>query len=190
MSGARSGIGWGAGAKRGGPPKPPSARQNVVCVTGGNELAARLFGDLPLREDQRPFAGALVDDLDNAHAADDRSCAGERPVQGDALLAVDEPHPIDAGIALAHPKARMAKDGAHGRQHLQVLLVDKGQFVLVHRVVTEPDAERVDDAVPGAVGLFPGRDFERHQFVVDDGHSAGSLTPDPMRTRRSIGRAA
>ena len=32
-SGARSGIGCGAGASRGGPPKPPSARQNVVCFS-------------------------------------------------------------------------------------------------------------------------------------------------------------
>ena len=33
MSGARSGVLWIGGAGRGGPPKPPSARAKVVCVT-------------------------------------------------------------------------------------------------------------------------------------------------------------
>ena len=54
------------GAERGGPPKPPSPRQNIVCVTVAIEFAGRLIGDLAFGEDQRALAGALVDDLDDA----------------------------------------------------------------------------------------------------------------------------
>ncbi len=114
---------------------------------GRDRCAGRLVRHLALAEDQRAFAGAFVDHLDDAQPSDHGALAGERPVQRDALLAVDDFEPIDAGVALARPEAGMAEHGAHGRQHFQVLLVDEGQFVLVHRIVAEPDAERVEHAV-------------------------------------------
>ena len=58
---------------------------------GCDQLAGRLVGHLALGEDQRALAGALVDHFDNALAADTVFCARERPVQRDALFAVDDP---------------------------------------------------------------------------------------------------
>ena len=80
----------------------------------------------------------------------------------------------------------MAEDGGHGRQHFQMLFVDEGQLVLVHRIVAEPDAERVEHAILGRVSLFGGRNLDRHQLIVDNGH----LTPGPTKTRRTSVRAA
>ena len=45
------GIGCGGGVSRGGPPKPPSPRQKMVCVTVADQLAARLVGYRPFRQE-------------------------------------------------------------------------------------------------------------------------------------------
>ena len=81
----------------------------------------------------------------------------------------------------------MPEHGGHGRQHFQVLLIDERELVLVHRVVAEPDTERVEHAVLRLVDLLGGLDFERHQLFVDD---RSSVTPGPRKTLRSIVRAA
>src|SRR5271166_363144 len=83
---------------------------------GCDRLPGRFVRHLALAEHERAFARTLIDDLDDAQVADHRAFYRERPVQCDALFAVDDPDPIDAGIALARPKAGMAEHSAHGRQ--------------------------------------------------------------------------
>ena len=79
---------------------------------GRDQIAGRLVAHLALAENQRAFAGALVDDFDDALAADDGALAGERLMQGDALFAVDDLDPVDAGVAVARPETDIAEHGA------------------------------------------------------------------------------
>jgi hypothetical protein len=135
-----------------------------------HRLAGRLVGDYALGKHQRTFALAFVDHFDDALAADHGALPGERTMQRDALLAVDDLHPVDPGVLTARPEAGMAKHSCHGRQHFQVLLINEGQLLFVHRIVTEADTERIEDAILGPVGLLLRRQVERHQFFIDDGH--------------------
>src|SRR6185437_11516833 len=77
-----------------------------------DRLAGRLVAHLALGEDQRALARALVDDFEDALLADDGVLSLERLMQAHALLAVDDAHPVDAGIAVAHPESWMAEHGA------------------------------------------------------------------------------
>src|SRR5262249_11802256 len=119
------------------------------------------------------FAGTLVDHLDNAQPANHRSLGRQRTVQGDALFAVDDFDPVDSGVALARPEPGMAEHRSHGRQHFQILFVNEGELVLVHRIVAKTEPERIKNAVLRPIGLFFRRNFERDQLVVDDGHYTG-----------------
>src|ERR1700680_2932821 len=111
---------------------------------GRDQVAGRLVAHLALAEHQRAFAGALVDHLDNALATDHGALAGEGLMQSNALLAVDDLDPVDAGVAIARPKTDIAEHGGHGRQHFEIFLIDERQFVLVHRIVAEAYAERIE----------------------------------------------
>src|ERR1700734_1442093 len=66
---------------------------------GGDEFTGGFVGHLPLAENQRALAGALVDHLEDAGLADERASGLQRAVQGEALLAVDHLDLIDAGLA-------------------------------------------------------------------------------------------
>ena len=68
-------------------------------------------------------------------------------MQHEAVLARHHLDPVDAGVELLRPEAGIADHHRHGRQHLEVLLVDEGELRFVHRIVAETDAERVEHAV-------------------------------------------
>ena len=78
---------------------------------------------------------------------------------------------------------------SEGRQRLQVLFIDEGEFVLVHRVLTKPEAERIEDAILGGEGVLDLGDFQRQQFFVDDGHPRLALSACVPRMRRSTKRS-
>ena len=92
-------MGCGGGASRLRPPKPPSARQNVVCVDGREQVAARLVDDLALRIDQRAPALALVDHIEDARPARSPCPRGAiGACSAKPLLAVHDMRPGDAEL--------------------------------------------------------------------------------------------
>src|SRR6202008_3371586 len=104
-------------------------------------------------------------------------------VQLDAVLAVHALHPVDAGVEIARPEARMSDHAGERGQNLQVLLINEAHFVLFHWILSEPKAERIEDRVARRVGLLGVRNLQRHQLVVDDRHQTGSqLSTSPERS--------
>src|SRR5215469_12588835 len=63
---------------------------------GSVALAACLVGNATLDLEQRALACALVDHARDSRAADHGSCRWQRLVDHEALLAVQEAHPVDA----------------------------------------------------------------------------------------------
>src|SRR5215831_13571378 len=72
---------------------------------GRDRFAGRFVRHLAFAKHERAFARAFVDNFHDAQPADHGTFRGKRPVQRDTLFAVDDSEPIDAGVALARPKA-------------------------------------------------------------------------------------
>src|SRR6185369_10262606 len=85
---------------------------------GGDQLAGRLVAYLAFVEDERAFAGTLVDHLDDPRMADDGALGLKRLVQRKTLLAVDDAQLIDAG--LTRPGHAVAEHGRHGGEHFEI----------------------------------------------------------------------
>ena len=169
-SGARVGSGCGSGACRGGPPKPPSARQKVVCVTVAINSPVALAVTLRSLSTSAP----LPTPLSITSTMRWRPMTVPCPASGRCSVTPCSPlTSLTQSIPVSQSRAQkpdIAEHGGHGRQHLQILFVDEGQLVLVHRIMAEPDAERVEHAILRLIAVLGRRDFEGHQFFVDDGH--------------------
>ena len=106
----------------GGPPKPPSARQNVVDVSVHTTSPLALSRTVRSRQDQRAFVLALVEDARDLGQADDGAFDRQRPMDREALLAVHDVAARDAGVAVRVPRPGVSEDDRHRRQRDEVLL--------------------------------------------------------------------
>ena len=72
-----------------------------------------------------------------------------------ALLAMQHPHPVNTAFAIAHPEARPRQHHRHGRQRLEVgLLEDEVELTLIQRVRPEAETEGVENGVLRRIGLL------------------------------------
>ena len=150
---------------------------------GGEQIAGRLVVHLALRNDQRALAGPLVDRVDHAGVARHRAGGWQRLVEHHVVLAVHDLHPVDAGVQFARPHPRLRHDGRKGRQDLRRVLQHERKLVLVHRVLPEAEAQRIEDRIALRIGALDVRNLQRHQLVVDDRHYTGSqLSTSPERS--------
>src|SRR6185295_19632912 len=89
------------------PTEPAVAAREARLSDRRQYFAVRLVAHLALREDQRALAKALVDHIENARVSDQRTFRRERFVQFQPMLAMHALDPVDAGIEVARPEARM-----------------------------------------------------------------------------------
>ena len=132
------------------------------------ELVLALFRNHRLGDDDRALAFALVPGADDAAVGGDLRGHGQRAMQRQLLFAMHHHHVVDA--AIGHRSGAPGDDGRHGRHGLQVLFVNEGEFLVVHRVAPEADAQRVKHGFAVAIAEFlPGR-LQRHEVIVIDRH--------------------
>ena len=125
----------------------------------------------------RAFAFALVDDMRDVRAPDHDAGRRQRRVQPHRLLAMHEPHGVDAQLRpIAHPETRRCKHRGHRRKRDEVFFVDEAQLCLVDRIGATAQTQRVEDRVFRGVGLadvagVPGADFAvvEHRFIGGTG---------------------
>ena len=153
-----------------------------------SRLAGRLVGDHALHQQQRTLARALVDHVNDAMARDDGAGGAKRPMQGEMLLAMHRHLEIHAGAHVAQQERLEAQHDREGRQHLEVFLVDEGEFARVDRIVPEPDAKRVQHDVFLGVAPFGVRQLQRQQLCGIKRHgcapssaSRRQFAPSPSR---------
>ena len=149
---------------------------------GAERLAARLFANRGLDQHDRALIGTLVERADHHGLGHDGGCRRQRPVQGDALLAVHHHHQVEATV---DDQAVIPGDHRrHGRHRRQVPFEDERQLVAVHRVAAHADADGVEHGIPIGIGELFFRTFQRDQLIVVDGHGLLPILPDATFRRR------
>src|SRR5690606_40703008 len=133
--------------------------------------AGRLVDEAALVKEQRALPLALVHDIYDAFPSDHGALRGDRRVQNDGLLAVDDMAPGQAEFRAQHPRVVEGRNHRESWQDFQVLLIDEGELVLVSRIVTKSDAESVEDAIPRTVGPLDGRQRRGKKSVCVQRHS-------------------
>jgi len=133
--------------------------------SGGRNLASEYFEGAP---GKAPWHDLSFD------------LAGQLVLQAQALFAMHQPHPVDAGGRVLEPHAGVAQHHRQRRQRQQVFLIDEAQLGLVGRVGAQADAQRVQHGVALRVAMAHVLERPCHQVLVVDGHDA--------RRRTSSGR--
>jgi hypothetical protein len=139
-------------------------------VHGGHGFAGRPVEQRALHEKERALSNPLVDHVMDPMARDNGTGGCERTVQHEMFLAMHRHPVIHAGVVIAQQERLEAEHHWECRQHLQVLLVDEGEFARVERIVAETDAKRVEDHVLFGVALLRIGDTKGEQLVRIDGH--------------------
>src|SRR5262249_50273510 len=138
----RDGVRWRRLARR--PTEAAIAPAEDRLRHATDQVAGGLFRYGSLEQQQRALARPFVDHLDDARAPDHRILALERALQREALLSIDHHQPVDAGIRIALEHLAVPDNRRHGRQYLEVVFIDEGEFVFVHRILAKPDAQRIE----------------------------------------------
>ena len=133
---------------------------------GGDGLAAGLVDDGALGVEDSALVLALVEQVDDAPAADDLAFRRHRPVQGQVLLAVQDLRVVDGRLLAAEPVAGRGEHHRHGRKRHEALLVDELEIVAMRAVGAAAEAQRVKDGVLLGIGVLdvgelPVQDFLR-----------------------------
>ena len=123
-----------------------------------------------------PLSLPLSTGAEDASIGGDLAGDRQRLVEGDVALAVDHHQAVDVHIAGARAPGRHRGEGRHRLERTRDsgLLIDEGEFLLVHRIGAHADAIGVKHHLAIAIGVFLAEVFQRHQFIVLDRHRGGS----------------
>ena len=126
-------------------------------MQSGQRVAGVRVDDVGVEVDQRAAADALVHDGANPVRGADRGREWQGPVQLEALLAVQDVHPVDAGRRVGVPELGPAEHHAlAGHGGLRAPFIDVGQLVFIERVRADAEAQRIQRAVSPVVALVDG----------------------------------
>ena len=154
-------------------PKPPLPRSSDSCVTVASSVPVDGVAHLAPLLHERALACAAVPQRRHPVVADDPAARRQRRVQRDLLLGVDQAPPVDAGVGLARPEARIGEHVGERRQRPQRIavgaLVHVAQLPGVERIGAQADAQRVELRVTKLVDVLDWRERACEQAARIEG---------------------
>ena len=127
----------------------------------------------PLADQQGALACPLVDHIDDAHAPGHIAMRRQRTMQQQLFLAMHDFQEINSGIEIAQPEGREGERHGECGKDFRMISGDEGELPFVERVLSDAEAERVEDGVLPGITLRDIRDMQRQELLRRDGHEPG-----------------